>query len=110
MLLTAQRHYQVADYALQGLACSPGASGTKPEVGTALRALCSALHKHRRMVSTSALRMLPCPVSAMLACDSRLMIDALPASLQLMLLQTHTVFWIGALFLAKPTVQVEKRA
>jgi hypothetical protein len=66
VLLTAQRRYQVADYALQELACSAGTSGRKSEVGTLLSGFCSVLHLRHHMVLTAALNMLTCSVSAML--------------------------------------------
>lgn len=72
VLLTAQRRYQVADYALQGVGSGTGASGSKAEVGTVLRG--SALHhiQCHLMVLTAAMRLPPCRMSAMLDCDDRL--------------------------------------
>ena len=66
VLLTAQRRHQVADYALQEIACSAGTSSRKSEVSTALSRFCSVLHVRHHTVSTVALYMLPSSVSAML--------------------------------------------
>jgi hypothetical protein len=50
VLLTAQRRYQVADYALQDVKSSTSASGSNAQVGTVLWTSCSALCNHCYMV------------------------------------------------------------